>query len=195
MPLATGEKLGPYEIVAPSGAGGMGEVYRARDTRLGRDVAIKVASEHFSERMEREARTIAALNHPHIATLYDVGERQGSLYLAMEFVRGAPLQGPYPLNEAIGYGIQIAQGLAAAHEAGVVHRDLKPANILVTEKGAVKILDFGLAKLSEKSRGGATAATQTMALAGTPGYLAPEQLNGKPADARSDIFAFGKRRV
>jgi Tol biopolymer transport system component/predicted Ser/Thr protein kinase len=191
MPLATGEKLGPYEILAPIGAGGMGEVYRARDTRLGREVAIKVSAERFSERMEREARTIAALNHPHIATLHDVGEHAGSLYLAMEFVKGAPLKGPYPVKEAIGYAIQVAEGLAAAHEAGVVHRDLKPANILVTEKGSVKILDFGLAKLTEKSQGGATAATQTMAFAGTPGYLSPEQLQGKPADSRSDIFAFG----
>jgi Tol biopolymer transport system component len=169
----------------------MGEVYRARDTRLGRDVAIKVSTERLSERMEREARTIAALNHPHIATLYDVGEHEGSLYLAMEFVKGAPLKGPCEVKEAIGYGIQIAEGLAAAHEAGVVHRDLKPGNILVTEKGSVKILDFGLAKLAEKNLNGATAATQTMAIAGTPGYLAPEQLHGKPADTRSDIFAFG----
>ena len=191
MPLATGEKLGPYEILAPIGAGGMGEVYRAHDPRLGREVAIKVSRERLSERMEREARTIAALNHPHIATLYDVGEHEGSLYLAMEFVRGAPLKGPCEVKEAIGYGIQIAEGLAAAHEAGIVHRDLKPANILVTEKGTVKILDFGLAKLTEKSVDGATAATKTMAIAGTPGYIAPEQLNGKPADSRSDIFAFG----
>src|SRR5271169_1720627 len=109
MPLATGERLGPYEILAPIGAGGMGEVYRALDTRLGREVAIKVSTEHFSERMEREARAIAALNHPHIATLYDVGEHEGSLYLAMEFVKGAPLQGPCEVKEAIGYGIQIAE--------------------------------------------------------------------------------------
>ena len=191
MPLTTGERLGPYEILAPIGAGGMGEVYRARDTRLGRDVAIKVSAERFSERMEREARTIAALNHPHIATLHDVGEHAGSLYLAMEFVKGAPLKGPYPLKEAIGYGIQLAEGMAAAHEAGIVHRDLKPANVLVTEKGSVKILDFGLAKLTEQSHPGVTTPTQTLAIAGTPGYLAPEQLNGKPADSRSDIFAFG----
>jgi Tol biopolymer transport system component len=191
MALETGERLGPYEIVAPIGAGGMGEVYRARDTRLGRDVAIKVSSEHFSERMEREARTIASLNHPHIATLHDVGEHAGSLYLAMEYVKGAPLKGPYPLKDAIGYAIQIAEGLAAAHDAGIVHRDLKPANVLVTEKGSIKILDFGLAKLTERSRPGATTETQSMSISGTPGYLAPEQLEGKPADSRSDIFAFG----
>jgi Tol biopolymer transport system component len=191
MPLATGEKLGPYEILAAIGAGGMGEVYHAHDSRLGRDVAIKVSSEHFSERLEREARAIAALNHPHIATLYDVGEHKGALYLAMEFVKGAPLKGPYPVKEAIGYGIQVAEGLAAAHEAGIVHRDLKPANVLVTKKGSVKILDFGLAKLTEATPAGMTAPTQTAAIAGTPGYLAPEQLQGKPADSRSDIFAFG----
>ena len=191
MPLATGEKLGPYEILAPIGAGGMGEVYRAHDARLGRDVAIKVSAEHLSERLEREARAIAALNHPHIATLYDVGEHEGALYLAMEFVNGAPIKGPCAVKQAIAYGIQIAEGLAAAHEAGIVHRDLKPANILVTGKGSVKILDFGLAKLAEQRRDGATAATQSMAIAGTPGYLAPEQLHGKPADSRSDIFAFG----
>jgi Tol biopolymer transport system component len=169
----------------------MGEVYRARDARLGRDLAIKVSGEHFSERLAGEARTIAALNHPNIATLYDVGEYHGSLYLAMEFVKGAPLKGPCEVKEAIGYGIQIAEGLAAAHEAGIVHRDLKPANILVTEKGAIKILDFGLAKLTEQSQSGATAATRTLTISGTPGYLAPEQLQGKPADSRSDIFAFG----
>lgn len=191
MPITAGTRLGPYEIVEPLGAGGMGEVWKAHDTRLGREVAIKVSAERFSDRMEREARTIAALNHPQVATLYDVGEHEGSLYLAMELVKGAPLKGPYPLKEAIGYGIQVAQGLAAAHEAGIVHRDLKPANILVTEKRSVKILDFGLAKLTERTPTGATSATQTMAISGTPGYLAPEQLEGKPADARSDIFAFG----
>ena len=191
MSLATGETLGPYEILAPIGAGGMGEVYRARDVRLGRDVAIKVSGEHFSERLAGEARTIAALNHPNIATLFDVGEHHGALYLAMEFVRGAPLKGPCEVRSAIDYGIQMAEGLAAAHEAGIVHRDLKPANILVTEKGVVKILDFGLAKLTEQSQDGATAATRTLAISGTPGYLAPEQLHGKPADSRSDIFAFG----
>jgi serine/threonine protein kinase len=191
MMLTAGTRLGPYEILTPLGEGGMGVVYKANDTRLGRTVALKFVKAEFNQRWEREARAIAALNHPHIATLYDVGDHEGSPYLAMEYVQGAPLKGPYPVKELIEYGIQMADALAAAHAAGIVHRDLKPGNILVTEKGSVKVLDFGLAKLAEKSVDGATAATQTMAIAGTPGYIAPEQLNGKPADARSDIFAFG----
>jgi Tol biopolymer transport system component len=185
------ERVGHYELLEKLGEGGMGVVYRASDTRLNRSVALKFVKAQFSQRWEREARAIAALNHPHIATLYDVGEHDGSPYLAMEFVKGAPLKGPYGAKELIEYGIQVADALAAAHAAGIVHRDLKPANILVTDKGSVKVLDFGLAKLTEPSREGETAATQTAAIAGTPSYLAPEQLQGKPADARSDIFAFG----
>jgi Tol biopolymer transport system component len=191
MMLSSGTRLGPYEILAPLGEGGMGVVYKANDTRLGRTVALKFVKAEFNQRWEREARAIAALNHPHIATLYDVGEHEGSPYLAMEYVKGAPLKGPCPVKEVIEYGIQMADALAAAHAAGIVHRDLKPGNILVTEKGSVKVLDFGLAKLAEQTAEGATAVTQTAAIAGTPGYLAPEQLNGKSADARSDIFAFG----
>src|SRR5665213_796198 len=140
MPLVPGSKLGPYEILAPIGAGGMGEVYRARDPRLGRDVAIKVSAERFSERFEREARAIAALNHPNICQVYDVGPD----YLVMEFIDGAPLAGPMNLDAALRYAVQIADALSAAHAKGITHRDLKPANILVTASG-IKLLDFGLA--------------------------------------------------
>src|SRR6201997_5090711 len=142
MPLATGDKLGPYEIVSPLGEGGMGEVYRARDPRLGRDVAIKVSKEQFSERFEREARAVAALNHPNICHLYDVGPN----YLVMEYVEGESPKGPMPLDEALKIARQIADALEAAHEKGIVHRDLKPANIAFTSGGQVKVLDFGLAK-------------------------------------------------
>src|SRR5215467_4202268 len=141
MALAAGARLGPYEILAPIGAGGMGEVWRARDTRLDRTVAIKVSHEQFSERFEREARAVAALNHPHICTLHDVGPN----YLVMEYVEGAPLKGPLPLEKAIEYAGQILDALDAAHQKGIIHRDLKPANILVTKQG-IKLLDFGLAK-------------------------------------------------
>ena len=189
---AVGQRVAHYEIEEKLGEGGMGVVYKARDTRLGRSVALKFVKAQFSERFEREARAIAALNHPHIATLYDVGEHEGAPYLAMEFVEGQPLKGPRPVKEVIEYGIQIADALAAAHAAGIVHRDLKPANILVTEKGSVKILDFGLAKLRAQA-GDATPATTTLTgvSAGTPGYMSPEQIDGKPVDSRSDIFAFG----
>jgi Tol biopolymer transport system component len=187
--LAPGDTVAHYRIQARLGEGGMGVVYKAIDTRLGRSVALKFVKAQFSHRWEREARAVAALNHPHIATLYEVGDHEGSPYLAMELVDGRPLKGPLPLKQAIEYGIQMADALAAAHAAGIVHRDLKPANILVTEKGSVKVLDFGLAKLAEPE--GAPASTQTAGLAGTPGYLAPEQIEGKPADTRSDIFAFG----
>src|SRR6516165_3868313 len=141
MALAAGDKLGPYEIIAPIGAGGMGEVYRARDSRLGRYVAIKVATERFSGRFEREAQAIAALNHPHICQLYDVGPN----YLVMELIDGAPLKGPLSIEKAVEYARQILDALDAAHRKGITHRDLKPANILVTRQG-VKLLDFGLAK-------------------------------------------------
>jgi eukaryotic-like serine/threonine-protein kinase len=142
MPLTTGTKLGPYEIISPLGAGGMGEVYRARDSRLHRDVAIKVSAAQFSERFEREAQAIAALNHPNICTLYDIGPN----YLVMEFIEGTPLKGPLPLDQSLRYAIQICDALDAAHKKNITHRDLKPANILVTASG-VKLLDFGLAKI------------------------------------------------
>src|SRR6202023_1923260 len=147
MPLSIGDKLGPYEILAPIGKGGMGEVYRARDTRLNRDVALKVSTERFSERFEREARAIAALNHPNICHLYDVGPN----YLVMELVEGVEPKGPLPLEEALPIAKQIADALEAAHEKNIVHRDLKPANIKVKPDGTVKVLDFGLAKLAESS--------------------------------------------
>src|SRR5689334_11075244 len=147
----SGEKLGPYEILAPIGKGGMGEVYRARDPRLGREVAIKVSSEKFSERFEREARVIASLNHPNICALYDVGPN----YLVMELIEGESPRGPLPLETALDYAQQIANALAAAHEKGITHRDLKPANIKVTPSGVVKVLDFGLAKV-----GGSTAVSE-----------------------------------
>src|SRR6478735_2091452 len=143
MPLSTGDKLGPYQIVAPIGAGGMGEVYRARDPRLNRDVAIKISAAQFSERFEREAKAIAALNHPNICQIYDVGPD----YLVMEYVEGRPLWGPLPATEVIRLFLQIAGALEEAHGRGILHRDLKPANILVTAKGDAKLLDFGLAKL------------------------------------------------
>jgi len=155
MPLSAGDKLGPYEILAPLGAGGMGEVYRARDTRLNRDVAIKISAQQFSERFEREARAIAALNHPNICQLYDVGASPSGLaYLVMEFVDGESLaavmrKGAMPLPEALRFASQIALALDAAHEKGIIHRDLKPANIHVTPDGVVKVLDFGLAKIGQ----------------------------------------------
>jgi Tol biopolymer transport system component/predicted Ser/Thr protein kinase len=181
MSLSAGTKLGPYEILAPIGAGGMGEVYRARDTRLDRTVAIKVSKEKFSEHFEREARSIAALNHPHICTLHDVGPN----YLVMEYVEGSPLKGPLPLDQAVKYAGQICDALDAAHKKGITHRDLKPANILVTKAG-VKLLDFGLARIAASPD-----ETMTMAVMGTPAYMAPEQWDGKPGDARSDVYAFG----
>src|SRR3954465_11058844 len=141
MPLSRGANLGPYEILAPIGVGGMGDVYQARDTRLQRMVAVKIAKEQFSERFEREARAVAALNHPNICTLYDVGPD----YLVMELVEGVPLKGPLPTEKAVEYAGQILDALDSAHRKGVIHRDLKPANILVTKQG-IKLLDFGLAK-------------------------------------------------
>jgi Tol biopolymer transport system component/predicted Ser/Thr protein kinase len=192
MPLVSGTRLGPYEILAPIGAGGMGEVYKARDTRLERTVAIKVAAAKFSERFEREARAVAALNHPHICTLYDVGPD----YLVMEYVEGQPLKGPLPVEKAVEYARQILDALDAAHRLGIVHRDLKPANMLVTKNG-VKLLDFGLAKaerakaISASEETVTKTITQEGAILGTLQYMAPEQLQGKETDARSDLFSFG----
>lgn len=203
MRLSAADKLGPYEIVELIGEGGMGEVYRATDTRLGRPVAIKVSSREFSDRFEREARAISALNHPNICTLYDVGPN----YLVMEFVEGELLsttigRGPLPLDKALAYAIQIADALAAAHRQGIVHRDLKPGNIIVTRNG-VKVLDFGLARFTAAAHSSESIAnmptinmppepiTGAGAIVGTLYYMAPEQVEGKEADERSDIFAFG----
>ena len=194
MSLSAGDKLGPYEILEQIGAGGMGEVYRARDTRLGRSVAVKVSAELFSERFEREARVIASLNHPNICALYDVGPN----YLVMELVEGESPKGPLPLDETVRIASQIADALAEAHEKGIVHRDLKPGNIKIKNDGTVKVLDFGLAKVnaaavaqSEDSPTISMAATQAGVILGTAAYMAPEQARGKPVDKRADIWAFG----
>jgi predicted Ser/Thr protein kinase len=193
--MQAGERVGPYEILSRIGEGGMGTVYKARDTRLDRTVAIKKSGQAFSERFEREAQAIAALNHPHICQLYDVGPD----YLVMELVDGKPLSGPVPATEAIRYAIQIADALDSAHRKGITHRDLKPANILVTKAG-VKLLDFGLAKrVAAAPVIGEADSTLTMPLGltqagtimGTPQYMSPEQVEGKETDARSDIFSFG----
>jgi eukaryotic-like serine/threonine-protein kinase len=200
MALTNGARLGPYEILEPVGAGGMGEVYRARDVRLNRDVAVKTVSGPFTERFEREAQAISSLNHPHICTLYDVGEHEGSGYLVMEYIEGKPVAGPLPVEQAVAYGIEICEALHAAHRKGIVHRDLKPANVMVTKQG-IKLLDFGLAKLASAGTPGsgdtpteqATVAALTGAhtVVGTPQYMAPEQIEGREVDARTDIFAFG----
>jgi len=188
--ITRGERLGPYEMLDAIGAGGMGEVWKARDTRLDRIVAIKISKEQFSERFEREARAVAALNHPHICQLYDVGPN----YLVMEYIEGSALKGPLPLEKAVEYAGQILEALDAAHRKGITHRDLKPANILVTKQG-IKLLDFGLAKQAGPlSAGDATltqALTQHGQILGTLQYMSPEQLQGKDTDGRSDLFAFG----
>jgi serine/threonine protein kinase len=206
MTLASGLRLGPYEILSPLGAGGMGEVYRARDTRLNREVAIKVLPEKLAAdsaalaRFEREAKAVAALSHPNILGIYDLGSGDGITYAAMELLRGETLrerleEGSVPQRKALEYGLQIAHGLAAAHEKGIVHRDLKPENIFVTSEGRVKILDFGLAKVSslqpDETRSPTVAATEPGTVMGTVGYMSPEQVRGRPADHRSDIFSFG----
>jgi serine/threonine protein kinase len=190
MPLSPGDKLGPYEILAQIGAGGMGVVYKALDTRLNRTVALKTSTSEFSERFEREARAVAALNHPHICTLYDVGPN----YLVMELLDGQPIKGPLALDKLIQYAGQICDALNAAHSKGITHRDLKPANILLTRQG-IKLLDFGLAKIANTKPVADETVTQALTGAGvvmgTPQYMAPEQIEGREADARSDIFALG----
>lgn len=221
MHLKTGDCLGSYEIAASIGAGGMGEVYRARDTRLGRDVAIKILPEAFArdeDRMRRfaqEARAVAALNHPNVLSVYDTGVENGVPYLVSELLEGESLrqrldQGPIPARKAVEYAQQIADGLAAAHEKNIVHRDLKPENIYLTGGGRVKILDFGLAKLQTAATNGPASgsadgalltegsATATLAavtnpgvVMGTAGYMAPEQVRGQAVDHRADIFSFG----
>ena len=185
MPLSPGHRLGPYEIVAPIGAGGMGEVYKATDTRLGRTVAIKTLDGAHGDRFQQEARAVAALNHPHICVLYDVGPG----YLVMEYIEGQPLHGPLPLADVLHVATQVADALEAAHAKGILHRDLKPANIMMTTSGA-KLLDFGLAKIVAEATDDAT---RTMAgtVLGTASYMSPEQAQGKAADARSDVFSFG----
>jgi eukaryotic-like serine/threonine-protein kinase len=210
MSLSSGARLGPYEIVAPLGAGGMGEVYRAHDSRLGRDVAVKVLPARFSadperlQRFEQEARSAAALNHPNILAVHDIGQHDGSPYIVSELLEGETLRerlnlGAVPVRKAVEYAVQIAHGLAAAHEKRIVHRDLKPENVFLTTDGRVKILDFGLAKLTqgEPALGGLSAlpttppTTSPGIVLGTVGYMAPEQVRALPVDHRADLFAFG----
>ena len=209
MALPTGVRLGPYEVLGPLGSGGMGEVYRAKDPRLARDVAIKVLPTAFSSdpdrlrRFEQEARAAGLLNHPNVMAIYDLGVHEGAPYVVCELLEGETLRselagGALALRRALDYAAQMAQGLAAAHEKGIVHRDLKPENVFVAREGRIKILDFGLAKLTHAKEGGlttdlptATAGTEPGVVLGTLGYMSPEQVRGKPADHRSDLFAFG----
>src|SRR5712664_3882362 len=209
MPLLPGAHLGPYEIAGPLGSGGMGEVYRARDTRLERTVAIKILPAQFSadpvrkQRFEREAKTISSLNHPHICVLHDVGSHDGIDYLVMECVEGETLakrleKGSLPLDQVLKYGMEIADALDKAHREGIVHRDLKPGNIMLTPAGA-KLLDFGLAKPAAPLSSGVTltAATRNSpvteqgTIVGTFQYMSPEQIEGKELDGRSDLFSLG----
>jgi eukaryotic-like serine/threonine-protein kinase len=210
MPLAAGTKLGPYEIVAPLRAGGMGEVYRARDLRLGRDVALKILPQSFAadrerlHRFEQESRAVAAFNHPNILGIHDVGQHNGSPFLVSELLEGESLRavldrGALPQRKVIDYSVQIAQGLAIAHAKDIIHRDLKPENLFLTRDGRVKILDFGLAKALQKPGTGADLERATMTspptavgvVMGTASYMAPEQVRGESVDARTDIFSFG----
>ncbi len=205
MPLSATDRLGPYEILAPLGAGGMGEVYRARDTKLDREVAIKVLPAALAQdperlaRFEREAKVLAALNHPNIAQIYGIEDSGGMRALVMELVPGECLKGPLPLPTALNYAKQIAEALEAAHEKGITHRDLKPANIMVTPEGVVKVLDFGLAAVPSRDADGSVdrhnsptltiAATQAGMIMGTAAYMSPEQAAGKPVDKRADIWS------
>src|SRR5262245_5644443 len=215
MPLGPGTRLGPYEVVSTLGAGGMGEVYRATDTNLGRHLAIKVLPEAFAQdperlaRFEREAKTLASLNHPNIAIIHGLDKSQGTFALVMELVEGEDLseriaRGPIPIDEALPIARQIADALEAAHEQGIIHRDLKPANIKLRSDGVAKVLDFGLAKLLEPvgaaAAGGATLSptitspammTGVGVLLGTAAYMAPEQAKGRAVDKRADVWAFG----
>jgi hypothetical protein len=207
MALEAGSRLGPYDVLSPIGAGGMGEVYRARDPRLGRDVALKVLpAEHTADpdrlrRFEREARAVAALNHPHILAVFDVGREGGVSYVVFELLEGHTLRrrlerGPLSTRKAVEYAVQVCRGLSAAHARDIVHRDLTPSNLFLTRDGQVKILDFGLAKLVAPVSGEGVpkeASTRTAPglVPGTVGYLSPEQVRGQEADARSDLFAVG----
>ena len=209
MGLASGTKLGPYEIQASIGAGGMGEVYRAHDARLDRTVAIKVLPASYSadrdrlQRFSQEARAAAALNHPNILSIFDIGDEKGAPYIVSELLEGQTLRerlrsGALSSRKAIEYALEVARGLAAAHEKGIVHRDLKPENLFLTNDDRIKILDFGLAKLTrpEATAGDADAptmqpGTEPGLIMGTAGYMSPEQVRGKTADQRSDIFTFG----
>ena len=210
MSIPAGTRLGPYEILSALGAGGMGEVYRARDTRLGREVAVKVLPPSVSadadrlRRFEKEAQSASSLNHPNVVTVFDIGESNGIAYMAMELVDGRTLreilaEGALPPKRLLGIAAQLADGLARAHGAGIVHRDLKPENVMVRKDGFVKILDFGLAKLTQPDAGEVdqsrsptvTVATEAGVIMGTVGYMSPEQALGKPLDFRSDQFAVG----
>ncbi|HET9037880.1 MAG TPA: serine/threonine-protein kinase, partial [Myxococcaceae bacterium] len=212
MRLSPGSKVGPYEVLASLGTGGMSEVYRVRDSRLQREVALKVVGERlggdvsFLARLEQEARLAGSLNHPNIVAVHDVGSHEGAPYIVTELLQGETLRermsrGRVSLSQALEWGIQIAEGLAAAHQRGIVHRDLKPENVFLTRSGHVKILDFGIAKaapavteprgLLEPTLSPQGYETQTGAVLGTPGYMSPEQVRGEPVDARSDLFAAG----
>src|SRR6266540_1404623 len=211
MTLSAGTRLGPYEILAPLGAGGMGEVYRARDPKLGRDVAIKVLPEAVAgdaerlARFEREARSLAALNHPNIVTIFSIEESGGTRFLAMELVEGESLdallaEGGLPLSRFFEIAVPLSEALSAAHERGIVHRDLKPGNVMVTHEGRIKVLDFGLAKLQAPDSSPNLTSTPTESRAnltsegqvfGTVAYMSPEQARGGTVDARSDVFSLG----
>src|SRR5438105_3651114 len=211
MRIARGVTLGPYEVLTHIGAGGMGDVWRARDKRIGRDVAVKVLPDSYASgddrvrRFEQEARAAGALNHPGLVTIFDVGTFEGSPYIVMEMLEGETLRDalgdvtptPLPMRRTIDYAIQITSALAVAHEKGIIHRDLKPENLFITTDGRVKILDFGLAKLAldandadGRDRTGRHL-TSTGMVVGTPGYMSPEQVGAKPLDYRTDIFSFG----
>src|SRR5262245_52159848 len=209
MAIAAGTQLGPYEILSPLGVGGMGEVWRARDTRLDREVAVKVLPASFAQdadrlrRFKQEALATSALNHPNILTVYDIGDHEGTPFIVAELLEGEELreqlnEGALPGREALDYAKQITQGLAAAHEKGIIHRDLKPENLFITQDGRVKILDFGLAKLKPQQAGAADSQAPTQkkitdpgTVMGTVGYMSPEQVRGQGADHRADIFSFG----